>query len=515
MKKFQTRNALLAVGTGLALVGAAACNNDKLTNLNVNPNSPQDVPASSIFTNAALTTAQRWLGAGYSLRETEFVSQHLAEVTYPDEDDYKRLSASDTQGSFDGAYQGELEDFQKVIQKGKAANDAGTWAPADIMQVLDFAYLTNTWGDIPYKQALAGDSVGGAISPVYDTQQSIYTDFFARLDADAKALSGAKNSLGKADPLYAGDPGEWQKFANSLRLRLAMQIVNIDASTASTQIQAALAAPGGVFTSNGDNAEIHWPGDGVFDNPWADNFKTRDDHRMSNTFMNILLASNDPRIAVFAQPTVADPSKYAGMPNGLTQSTAAPYTNISSRPGLVFWPPANAYNVQGGNGLATPSFFMTYAEVSFIKAEAAQRGIGGAGAGSAATNYANGIAASFDQWGVSGAAAYTAQSGVALQAGNAGVAQIDQQEWIALYTDGGTAWSLWRRTCVPGTLKPGPNAISNTVPRRFMYSPTEASVNNTQLQAAIARQGPDVFQTSMWWDTVTAAPTYFAGCGSR
>ncbi len=512
-----TRNALLAVGTGLALLGAGACNNDKLTSLNVNPNSPQDVPASSIFTNAALTTGQRWLGVGYDLRETEFVSQHLAEVTYPDEDDYKRLQAGDTQGSFDNSYQGELEDFHKVIQKGKAANDAGTWAPADVMSVLVFSYLTNSWGDIPYFQALAGDSVGGAITPAYDPQQAIYTDFFKRLDADAKALSNAKNTLGNADPIYGGDPVKWQKFANSLRLRLAMQIVNVDQATASTQIQAALSAPGGVFTSNADNAQINWPGDGVFDNPWADNFKTRDDHRMSKTFMNVLVPTNDPRLAVFAQPTVADPTKYAGMPNGLTQSTAAPWTNVSSRPGLVFWPPANAYNVQGGNGLSTPSFLMTYAEVSLIQAEAANRGLGGLSAAQAASFYNNGVTASMAQWGVgSQAPAYLAQSNIAYQSGTAGLTQIDLQEWIALYTDGGTAWAVWRRTCVPSTLKPGPNAIISTVPRRFEYSPTEQSVNNTQLLAAIARQGPDAFQTPMWWDTkLTSAPTYTSGCGQR
>jgi hypothetical protein len=479
----------------------------------------------TIFTNAARTAVSRWIGNGYDLRGTEWVVQHLAEVQYPDEDDYKRLQASSTTGYFDTPYSSELEDFRKIIQKGKTANDAGVWAPAVILRTLDFSYLTNTFGDIPYFQALAGDSAGASLSPVYDKQQDIYTDFFKQLDDASKALSTASNSLGSSDPIYGGDPKEWQKFANSLRLRLAMQIVNVDAQTASQQIQLALAAPGGVFTSNADNAMINWPGDGVYNNPWSDNFSGRDDHRMSQTFMNLLLGLNDPRVTVWATPTTRDTTvnpafpNYAGMPNGLVQATAQPYFNDTSRPGLIFWPPANNAGVQGGNGKATPTYVMTYAEVSFIEAEAANRSMGGLNPAQAQGFYNAGITASFDQWGVTMPASYLTQPSVAYAGGTNGLVQIDTQEWIALFTDGGTTWSLWRRTCVPNTVKPGPNAITSIVPRRFEYSNTEYSVNGAQVEAAVQRQGPDLLTTPMWWDknwnNASVVPTYTAGCGSR
>src|SRR5881628_2196671 len=112
---------LLVVGAGLLAMGTAACNNDKLTDLNKNPNSPEDVPASTLFTFAAQTAASRWLGGGYSLRATEFVVQHLAEVQYPDEDAYIRLDAATTSGYFDNPYTTELEDFTKIIKKGRDA----------------------------------------------------------------------------------------------------------------------------------------------------------------------------------------------------------------------------------------------------------------------------------------------------------------------------------------------------------------------------------------------------------
>ena len=512
-----TRNRLLVVSTAAALLGAVACNNDKLTSLNKNPNSPEDVPGSAIFTNAVQTSAGVWLGGGFDLRQTEFVAQHLAEVQYPDEDSYKRLDPGSTSGSFNTPYVAELEDYRKIIQKGKAANDPGMWALASIMRAWDFSFLTNTFGDVPYFQALQGDSAGGAITPKYDAQKDIYADLFKQLDDAVKALQGASNSLHAADPIYGGDPVKWQRFANSLRLRLALQLVNVDAGTTNAQVTAALAAPGGVFTSNSDNAQLNWPGDGVFDNPWSVNFRSRDDHRMSQTFMNIMLNMNDPRIPVFAQPTQADPTKYAGMPNGLTQSTASTYATISSRPGLIFWPPKNAPGVLGGFGTNTASYLMTFAEVMFLKAEAANRGIGGVPAAEAATDYNAGIAASLQQWGVSSAyASYIAQANVVYAGGTTGLTQIYTQEWIALFTDGATSWSLWRRTCVPATLVPGPNAVINTVPRRFDYSIKEYSVNLTQVNAAIAQQGPDVLTTRMYWDkSPSAAPTYFAACGVK
>lgn len=516
----QIRLAHLVTAAALA-AGVVACNNDKLTNINKNPNSPEDVPAASIFTNAARSAAANWVGNNFNLRGTEWVAQHLAEVQYPDEDDYKRLQGPQTTGLFDAPYTGELEDLRRVIAKGVAANDPGTYGPAQVLRTWEFAHLTNTFGDIPYFSALVGDSAGTSLSPKYDAQKDIYADFFKILDAASKSLSSASNSLGKADPIYGGSPKAWQKFANSLRLRLAMQLINVDPATAGQQVTAALAAPGGVFSSNADMALFAWPGDGVYNNPWSVNFQSRDDHRMSQTLMNVMLAANDPRIPIFAQPTISDPTKYAGMPNGLTQATAQVYFNTSSRPGKIFWPGANTAGVTGGTGVSTPSYMMTYAEVAFLQAEAAMRGVGGLSAGQAQGFYTAGLKASMDQWGVTNQAAITAflaNSNVALGSGAAGQTQIATQQWVALFTDGTQAWALWRRTCAPLTLKPGPFAIINTVPRRFQYSDTEKAVNSSSLNAALSQMGgtTDDFTTRMYWDkSPTAAPTYAAGCGTR
>ncbi len=91
-----------AVGFVLA-AGAVACNSDNITKLNTDPNNPTSAPPGPVFTQALRTSASAFVGNGFSLRQTEFVVQHWAEVQYPQEDEYSRLNAASTQGTFDNA----------------------------------------------------------------------------------------------------------------------------------------------------------------------------------------------------------------------------------------------------------------------------------------------------------------------------------------------------------------------------------------------------------------------------
>jgi hypothetical protein len=513
---------LLKGAVAIALVlGAAACNTDNLTSLNKNPNNPADVPVGTLFTNGTASAVGRWLGSGYDLRATEFVAQHLAEVQYPDEDRYSRIRAGQTETYFNNGYAIELEDLETAAAKGTASGEVGVYGPALVMRTWVFGFLTDTWGDIPYFGALKGspDAPVETLAPVYDPQKDIYTDFFAVLGKVSDDIESATTpgDLGLADIIYGGDLTKWQKFSNSLRARFALRLVNVDPATASAQLAAAFAAPGGVFTSNADNAELKWPGDGIYNNPWAADFSGRDDHRISRVLMQLLRDQSDPRLSVFAQPAASD-GAYRGAPNALTASDEAPFISTASRVGAVLYPGATAYGYFGGGGNAWPSYLMTYAEVAFIQAEAAQRGLGGLSPAQAAGFYNAGIKASMAQWGVGDAeaTAFLAQPGIAYAGGTPGLVQIAQQKWVALFTDGGQAWAEWRRTCQPATVQPGAAAIQGTVPRRFQYSTTETSVNNVNRQEAIARQGADTFNSRMYWDTnPTAAPTYVTGCGVR
>ena len=119
---------------------------------NANPNNPEQVPPGPLFTNAARVGVARWFG-GWDLRTAEWVTQQLSEIQYTDEDRYVRMHASDTEGTFNGAYAGELKDLNQIILEGEASGTPGSYAPALALRTWGYAYLTNSWRDIPYFQA--------------------------------------------------------------------------------------------------------------------------------------------------------------------------------------------------------------------------------------------------------------------------------------------------------------------------------------------------------------------------
>src|SRR5207237_1638233 len=124
-----------------------------------------------------------------------------------------------------------------------------------IMKSYAFSVMTDAMGDLPYSQALKGDSV---LHPVYDTQQSIYDSLFANLAQANSEFDFATSATGfpDGDLMYGGVLAKWRKFANSLRLRLAIHLSQADPAKAASEAAAAVAAAGGVFTSNADNAEL-------------------------------------------------------------------------------------------------------------------------------------------------------------------------------------------------------------------------------------------------------------------
>lgn len=491
----------LSVAAIAVVVSATACQTD-LTGFNNNPNSPTSAPAAALFTNAVQSATGRWVGSG-QLSGTELFAQHLAQVQYVEED-RGRLRTETIDGWFTNAFISELADLQKVIDAGKAASSPNTSGPATVMQQWVFQNMTDFWGDIPYSEALQGDA-GGPLKPKYDAQKDIYYSMLAKLtEASASMKTGTTDpALTSGDPIYKGDIAKWQRFSNSLRARMAMRIIKADPSKAAAELTAAFSAPGGVMTSNSDNAKLTWPGDGTFDNPWSGTFATRDDHRVSKTLLDTLNALQDPRMKVFAQPTKNDPTKYIGLQNGMDNVTVTPFFNTTSRVGAIFYPGSTTYGSFGtAAGKATPSYIMTYAEVEFLKAEAAERGLGGQTG--AAAHYNAGVRASILQWGGTDAEAdaYLARPGVAYVAGATGLRQIGLQKWISMFSQGNEAWSEWRRTGNPATIKIGPKAYPElTEPaRRMTYPVGEQSVNKEAVQAAIARQGPDTFVSRIWWD---------------
>ena len=450
-----------------ALIASTACGD--LTSINDNPNGPTDVQPPSMLSNAIQTVVNRVDGPNNNLdtRGGGLWVQYYAEIQYRDEDKY--IVRPGVDGEW-GLYSSALEDFQRMIGKGVAAGVPNWEAVGRIMKSYVFSVMTDAMGDIPYSEAFQERAL---LTPKYDTQQAIYTALFADLAKASQQIDPAGIGFSSGDIMYGGDMTTWRKFANSLRLRLAMHLTNVAPATAQSEALAAVTA--GVFASNDESAQLMYLASAPNQNPIYTNFHVdkRDDYGMSKTLVDSMLSWNDPRLPIYAQPNDTT-GAYQGLPNGLNDG-AGPQLKFISRFG-TFWRETPA----------APLALLTYSEVLFLEAEAAERGWI---TGNATQLYADAIRASMEQYGIATTAidAYLAQPRVVYATGAAGLTQIAYQKWVSLFLQGMEGWTEVRRTGVPA-LVPGPNAVLTKIPERLPYSDNEAVLNKANLDAAVAAQ---------------------------
>jgi hypothetical protein len=478
MKRIKLAHTALVVGLVWAL---GSC--EPPTAINYNPNAPTDVPAALLLPQAIQGSVQSAIGSYEYLSHTAIWPQHGVELQYPDEET-GIVRASRMEGYWTGYYAGELKDIQTVIEKGIEAEDENIQAVGLIWKSWIFHILTDYYGDIPYSQALLGAE---NTTPPYDTQADVYAGLLADLTTAAGMLASPSGSdFGDGDLIYGNDFELWRRFANSLRMRLAMRLSEVDAATAETEFVAAYNAGG--FESNADNAMLRYPGS-PYDNPLYENSLVRDDHGVSRTMIDTLKSLNDPRLSLYAEPATHD-GEYRGHENGRLDLPVGQSLAWFSRIGN-FW---------RFDGAATPSAIMTYAEVLFLQAEAAFRNWIAA---DPATLYSEAIVANmnqYDEWGAGPTdpeiTAYLLEPGVVY---DGTLDRIILQKWIALWMNGPEAWSDWRRIDLP-TLVAGPDLIISRIPVRFTYPDSEQSLNSENLDAAIARQGGLSLTDLVWWD---------------
>lgn len=397
------------------------------------------------------------------------------------------------------------------------------FAVATILKVEGMDRLTDKFGACPYT------SVGSVISNPYDDQATVYKAMFADLDTATAALNSfiAANPgvkpLSGVELVYNGDYTEWVKFANSLRLRLAMHIVKADAATAQAQATTAVNATGGLMTVPADDATITGGG---YVNPLNVISTSWTDISMGADFESIMVGYNDPRLAVMASPSTVVSGQYIGIRLGAA---------VTSKPGYTGFSILNTTTCVGAN---SPMTMMTAAEVYFLEAEAALRNWSGF-SGSAQSYYEAGITTSFTQWKVSGASAYIANATAVPinyvdpvnNQNNASAAEtitiawdnaatneenlerIETQKWIAMFPEGQEAWTEQRRTGYPHLFVVANNNSAGLIPsvpgiRRLAYPSAEYNTNGAAVAAAVSSTlgGKDNGGTRLWWDT--GAPNF-------
>lgn len=467
----------------LSLVGLTACENNFDT-INANPNDPVSLPPELLLPHGIRTTVNAVVGGSLGLDVGPLWSQHLARIQYTEIDQFN--FTTDVQDTpWRDLFIESNADYQKIISLGKSIGNENYQAIGLIMRSYVFSQLTDVYGDIPYKEALLGTQ--GTVYPKYDAQKDVYAGLVADLKTAVELINtDAVNADG--DILFKGDMSRWKKFANSLSLRLLNRMLGrtdspIDAKVEMTRI---LSDPAKypVMASNADNVQVVFLASAPNNNPINQNRKTRDDHRVSKTLVDKLKALSDPRLAVFAKKT-ENGGEYIGVPNGLGNVDAGNLgLTKTSKIGDYF------------TAATTPGVLMSFAELNFIKAEAALKGV--TAAGDAAKAYEDGIKASMTQFGLTASADYfTANK---LGTGDVARTQVLEQKWLALFGQEIEAWTEFRRTGVPALKAPTQNYNAGMIPTRLPYPSSEENLNGPNFKAALtAMGGANTMQTKLWW----------------
>jgi hypothetical protein len=467
---------------------------DSLDDYNINEKKATVVPPVTLFTNALKGFADAITTPSVNSNNYRLYVQHWSTTTYLDEPRYNVTARTIPQAFWQAIYRDVISDLNESKRLLNADNlldpkvKANELAQIEIMEIMAWGALVNTFGNIPYTEALNPENP----LPKYDDAATVYNDLLARLDAVLPTITPTVAGFGAGDVIYKGDMAKWLKFGNSLKLKMAMVIADVDAAKAKTMVAAA--APN-VFTSNADKAAFPYIATPPNQNPTAANlnilFTTRQDFIPAATLVNPMNELNDPRRATYF--TTLD-GAYVGGNYGFANA----YTSYSHVSDQVIAP-------------ALEGLFMDYSEVQFLLAEAVERGFI---TGNAATYYNNGVTASITYWysggtaaqaaaGPSVAAAYLAQPKVAYATAAGDWKQkIGFQKWIALYNRGWEAWIEWRRLDAPKLSPPtGGNAPAGlAIPVRMIYPINEQTLNPANRESAAGAIGGDVLTTKLWWD---------------
>jgi len=479
----------------IIIVFAVFASCKKLEDLNKNTKDPSTVSGESLFTGAQKRFFDQMVTCDVNNNIWRLVDQYWNETTYDDESNYNLVNRSIPDNHWNALYEHvlkNLDEAKKVITATTYTTDASPaikqnkLAIVDVMAVHAWSVLVETFGNIPYSEALDINK----LHPKYDDGLTVYEDLINRLSADIAKMDPASDGFGAADNIYGSSTfpvAEWIKYANSLKLRMGMLLADVDPSFSKTTVEAA--AAGSLIQNNTDNATLTFSSAPPNTNPmYADQVANgRHDFVAAVTIIDTMNNWNDPRRALYftqvdTSTTGTPKLAYVGGAIGL----GGFYTYFSN-PAAPMWKPT----FQG--------LLFDYAEVEFLLAEAVERGY--SVTGTAASHYNKGVTASIEYWegSAADAATYLAQPNIAYNTAPGNYKQkIGMQQWIAYYNRGFEGWTEQRKMDYPA-LVPGVNALSD-FPVRFTYPIEEQTLNGASYSTAASAIGGDVVTTKLFWD---------------
>jgi len=471
-------------------------------------------------------------------------------------------SAGYTDATYDwiAGYVSNLSVYQNFVGEGGDLENQNFYALGLVMKGLYYQMYTDTFGMVPYSEALDPD----IITPKLDSQSEIYRGVIAELD-QAMSIIGDQTETGDGieflaenDLFFNGDLQQWKKLANTLKLRMALRAQGSPgADFAETAISEAMQAP--LLNTEMDNAlmakdtEIDQFGNAAYGDIWH-NFGGIGSHwNVSKTLIDYLRDNNDPRLSQYAKPIIggdftftrpaegagaslfdkhvdfildeldnagvaytktgsgdeftlsvsADQDYYVGQPSRLNPEI---YPHVKNN---LFSEPADWVINPKNQGLEIfPEVVFTAAEGNFLQAEAIVKGLS---SGDAQALYQEGIRQAMKIWSVEESAIETfiANEDMALLNGTdeENLEKIAVQRWIVAYTDGFEAWAVVRDTGYPAELASGVSDydiyaagdLNGEYPQRMRYGNQEYNTNGANVEAALQEQGPDEQGTELWW----------------
>lgn len=529
-----------------SLLFFSACE-DKLDEKHENPDAFGSTEIEYLFAQGAKKTLENDYGDcyNYTFRLLGIYTQTTARGTGQDRTNTYLIQ--NDKDRWQNYYETRMNTLTEIDKMYEALDEAGKNAyrpyieTAKVLKAYNTAIATDFFGDMPYSEAFtARNTLYGKeviLKPKYDTQKEIYYAILEELKSAAAYLKTAaldksideQSAMTRQDVVYQGDLQKWYKFANSLILRYAMRISNVDEAKTKEVLKAFSIAD--FITDNQDNAYIVDQTDVSYENGiWR---ALKESHSKNQGYycyapelmVELMNQASDPRLRLLFQPGTDDDGKVIAETNdivGYPSSADAAIELLSELSAAEIMKKYAVYSsVTFRNNQNLPvGIGITAAEVYFLLAEAQQRNL--ISLGDAKTFYDNGIIASVQNYHTYYANSSDTGNKVAaitemdvatdvLQTWldnstmkfdpTKALEQIATQKWIhtgILQTY--ETWAEYRRTDLPvlkddkekGTLLNKENA-----PKRFLYPAGEASMNTDNYNSVSAQNYPE---KNLWWD---------------
>ena len=397
-------------------------------------------------------------------------------------------------------------------------DEVNKYQAARIWNVYCFHKVTDLWGDVPYSKAwkILDEYNSTIIQPEYDTQEDIYNSMLTELKDAASKLDVSKDFFPE-DIIFDGKISNWIKFANSLRLRLAVRSGN-------QAVVNEIIAEDNLISSNDESAVFQYIESQDWWNPYyslhinsinptnPDGTGTSSP-KISELMKRQLANSGDPRLSIYAQPAETDNVTYVGVPNLMN-------ANLKENQALGMGVQSTSYiGTYFTRNPVLKKQLLSYAEVCFLRAEAAFR--------TWTTEnpqfwYEEAVRSTMEFYGVeeTDITEFLVNGG----AYNGSLEQIMTQKWVAMFLDGWEAFADYRRTGYPQLMKWDleldgikiKSAIWVEVPRDYLpgrlpYPDDEVDLNGENYLKAVENQGGDSYYQQVWWSKKFEIINYNSG----